>query len=183
MSYIYRKQTWSTLNPWVTTDVPTMTATTKRWGIQNSCHVKESWSTSRKDSTKRWFGLTRTSKQYQYRWLWMVNLSLSFLSPSQATSTSPPEICQTCSETLQDKYLSRVISMDTTLCAAVMVLIPGVKSLRDSLINTIRVFSMTEPTPTSSPTYEQTNVSDETHHLHTKTCSEKCVGGPARYPW
>ena len=113
----------------------------------------------------------------------MVQLSLSFLSPSQATSTSPPEICQTWSETLQDRYLSRVTSMDTTICGAVMMLTPGVKSLRDSLINTIRVFSMTEPTPTSSPTCEQTNVSDRPHHLHTKTCSEKCVGGPARYPW
>ena len=62
MSYACRKQNWSTSHPWVTTDVPTMTATTNRWGgIQTSCQVQESSSTSRKDSTWGWLGLTRTS--------------------------------------------------------------------------------------------------------------------------
>ena len=36
---------------------------------------------------------------------------------------------------------------------------------------------------TPSPACEQTNISDRPHHLHTRTCSEKCVGGAARYPW
>ena len=36
------------------------------------------------------------------------------------------------------------------LLGAVMMLIPGVKSLRDSQINTICVFSITEPTPISN---------------------------------
>ena len=70
MSYACRKQNWSTLYPWVTTDVPTMTATANRWGgIQISCHVEESWSTSRRDSTTRWFESTRTSKPSQSKWL------------------------------------------------------------------------------------------------------------------
>ena len=47
MSYAFRKQNWSTLHPWVTTDVPTLIATANHGGgIQISCHVAESWSTS-----------------------------------------------------------------------------------------------------------------------------------------
>ena len=36
---------------------------------------------------------------------------------------------------------------------------------------------------TSSPACEQASVSDRSDHLHSKTCFEKRVGGPARYPW
>ena len=36
---------------------------------------------------------------------------------------------------------------------------------------------------TSSPACEQANVSDRSDHLHTRTCFEKRVGGPTRYPW
>ena len=75
--------------------------------------------------------------------------------------------------------------MDTTTCGAVLMLTAGVKLLRDSLINTICVFSMKEPTPIwlSSPACEQANVSDRSDHFHTRTCFEKRVGGPTRYPW
>ena len=72
--------------------------------------------------------------------------------------------------------------MDTTTCGVVMMLTPGVKSLRDSLINTICVFSMMEPTPIC-PACEQANVSNRSDHLYTRTCSEKCVGGSGWYPW
>ena len=64
-------------------------------------------------------------------------------------------------------------------------LTPGVKSLRDWLINTICILNDGTHTylQTSSPACEQANVSDRSDHLHTRTCSEKCVGGPTRYPW
>ena len=109
--------------------------------------------------------------------------------------------------------------MDTVIYGAVTMSTLGVKSLRDSLINTICEFSMTEPTPTylwgshdvdtRGEVIERfTNkhnlwiLNDGTHtylkpqaqHVnkptsaidlttHTRTCSEKCVGGAARYPW
>ena len=34
---------------------------------------------------------------------------------------------------------------------------------------------------TPSPACEQTNISDKPHNLHTRTCSEQCVGDAARY--
>ena len=51
-----------------------------------------------------------------------------------------------CWEISEARHLSWVTSMDTIICGAVMMMVPGVKSLRDSQINTICVFSMTEPT-------------------------------------
>ena len=64
-------------------------------------------------------------------------------------------------------------------------LIPVVKSLRDSQINTICVFSMTEPTlsQTTSPACDQPNVCNRSYHLYSRTCTEKCVGGPAWYTY
>ena len=115
--------------------------------LRNPDHVEESQSTSRKDCTTSWFRLTLTFKRPQSMSHLVVLLSLPFLSTSQATTTSPPEICHIWSETLEAKYLSWLTSMGTTLYGKVMILTSRVKSLRDSLINTIRVFSMMESTP------------------------------------
>ena len=70
---------------------------------------------------------------------------VAILSTSQATTTSPSEICRIWSGTLEARYLSWVTSIDTTLCGAAMMLTLGVESLRDSPINTICVFSMVGP--------------------------------------
>ena len=73
--------------------------------------------------------------------------SLSFLCISQATTTSPVEICHVWPEMSEVRYSTLVISMDTIIYRAVMMLTLGVKSLRYSLTNTTCVFWMMEPTP------------------------------------
>ena len=163
-----------------------MTAITNRWrGILTSCHVEESQSTSRKDCTTSLSRLTLTSRWLQSRSHWVVLLSLSFLFTSQATTTLLPEICHIWAETSKDRYLSWVTSMDTTICGAVMMLTPGwshweIHRQTQSVCSQWRNPHLSE---TPSPACEQTNISDRPHHLHTRTCSEKCVGGAARHPW
>ena len=71
--------------------------------------------------------------------------------------------------------------MDTTICGTVTMLSHWeIHWQTQSVCPQWRKPHISE---TPSPACEQTSVSDRTHHLHTRTSSEKCMGGAARYPW
>ena len=72
--------------------------------------------------------------------------SLSWCRPSYPGLYSLSiDICHVWPEASEVRNSSQVTSMDRVIYGAVMMLTPRVKSLRDSLIKTICVFSMTEP--------------------------------------
>ena len=153
--------------------------------ILTSCHVEESWFISRGDSTtirSRW---TLISKLSQFNLPWVILLKQYSLSTFQAAT---PHIQRS---VISDQKHPRSntphgwLQWTQLFVIDIMMWTPGVKSLRDSLINTICVFSMTEHTylKPQAQHVNKPNISDWPHNLHTRTRSEKCVGGAARYPW